>query len=79
MSENKASKDAIIKTSTQTPAKVVNISDHKCAYIECKKKPDRASFCNEHFDWFKAGLITKNGQKSPDFERKFYNYNKKSA
>ena len=67
----------------QHPTKVVPITvkDH-CAAEGCKNKDTLAGFCNEHFEWFKEGLITKNGKHPKDFEKKYYDYQrrkKKSA
>ena len=58
----------------QIPNNVVSLGPTKCCAEDCKKKPERASFCAEHFDWFKAGLITKEGVKAMDFEKKYYQY-----
>ena len=45
-----------------------------CLADTCKKKSEKAGFCMEHFDWFKEGLITKEGRKPSDFEKKFFSY-----
>ncbi len=58
----------------QIPNNVVALGPTKCTAEECKKKPERAGFCAEHFDWFKAGLITKEGVKASDFDKKYYAY-----
>lgn len=52
-----------------------------CMADECKKRSEKANFCMEHFDWFKEGLITKEGRRPTDFEKKFSDYSrrKKSA
>lgn len=63
----------------QIPSNVVPFGPSKCTADECKKKPAKAGFCAEHFDWFKAGLITKEGARALDFDKKFYHYNKKVA
>ena len=42
-----------------------------CKCGGCKKPQFRFTFCSEHYDWFKFGLITKAGQKVSDFEKKF--------
>lgn len=57
------------------------VNEHMCRSEECKKKPDRAGFCNEHFSWFKWGLITMDGQKARDFDKKYQGFlqYKKSA
>lgn len=61
---------------------VVDLVLTKCLAEGCKKKQSKASFCDEHYDWFKAGLITKSGSLAKDFEKKyqhFHNKHKKSA
>ncbi len=66
----------------QIPNNVVPLGSAKCCAEDCKSKPTRAGFCAEHFDWFKAGLITKEGAKASDFDKKHYHYSltkKKSA
>lgn len=65
----------------QIPNNVVQLGAEKCTAEGCKTKPTRAGFCAEHFDWFKAGLITKEGKQCVDFQKKHYHYmkNKKSA
>lgn len=49
-------------------------NEHKCRAEDCKKKPDRAGFCGEHFMWFKWGLITAEGVKARDFDKKYQGY-----
>lgn len=67
----------------QVPNNVVALGPTKCKAQDCKHKPVRAEFCNEHFEWFKLGLITKGGERAPDFDKKFHQYqagrNKKAA
>jgi hypothetical protein len=48
-----------------------------CIAQECKQKSQKANFCMEHFDWFKEGLITKEGHKPTDFAKKFYDFNRR--
>ena len=54
-----------------------------CMAEGCKQKSQKANFCMEHFDWFKEGLITKEGRHPSDFEKKHFDYmrrkNKKVA
>ncbi len=45
-----------------------------CAAVGCKHQPSRFSFCNEHYDQFKFGLIKKDGQLVPDYEKKLGHY-----
>jgi hypothetical protein len=72
MAENK-------KIEKQVPNNVVQLGATKCIAEGCNKKHVKASFCTEHFEWFKAGLITKEGGKAADFEKKHYHFMKKSA
>ena len=41
-----------------------------CKCAGCKKTSARFTFCEEHYEWFKFGLISKAGQKVSDFDRK---------
>jgi hypothetical protein len=65
------------KFEKQIPNNVIALGPTKCTSEDCKKKPEKAGFCGEHFDWFKAGLITKEGLKAADFEKKYYQYTAK--
>ena len=47
---------------------VAGVEHCKCA--GCKETSARFTFCEKHYEWFKFGLITKAGQKVPDFDRK---------
>jgi hypothetical protein len=58
----------------QVPNNVVAIGSSSCVAEDCKKKSERAGFCGEHFDWFKAGLVGRDGHKASDFDKKFYHY-----
>ena len=58
----------------QVPNNVIPMGPTKCVSEDCKSKPERAGFCSEHFNWFKAGLITKEGKKALDFDKKYYHY-----
>lgn len=52
-----------------------------CKAEGCKKKSDRMDFCAEHYDWFKWGLLTREGKKPLDFDKKYQSFmkNKKAA
>lgn len=65
------------KSNNQIPNNVVPLAADKCLAEGCKSKPSKAGFCAEHFDWFKAGLITKSGQRALDFDKKYYQYTMK--
>lgn len=60
--------------SKQVPNNVIALGPTKCSAEDCKKKPSKAGFCDEHFEWFKAGLITKEGAKAADFDKKHYHW-----
>lgn len=51
----------------------------KCAVDGCKSKPRRLHFCQEHFAWFKEGLITREGAKAKDFDKKHQDMQKRAA
>jgi hypothetical protein len=58
----------------QIPNNVVAIGASTCCAEDCKKKSDLAGFCHDHFAWFKAGLITREGAKAADFDKKHYQW-----
>lgn len=62
------------KLAKQIPNNVISISSGLCKSEGCKSKATRADFCEDHFIWFKAGLINKNGAKVPDFDKKHYSW-----
>lgn len=53
----------------------------RCVAESCSKKASRMNFCSEHFVWFKEGLVNREGQRPPDFDKKYqaYNLRQKSA
>lgn len=42
----------------------------ECPVEACGKKPRRSVFCEEHFLWFKEGLVSRKGEKPKDFDKK---------
>ncbi len=56
----------------QMPNNVVSLTPNKCVAEDCKSKPSRAGFCEEHYKWFKEGLITMDGYKAKDFDKKYH-------
>lgn len=54
----------------QQPHNNVISMPQKCKGENCKHKDKRAGFCDEHYMWFKEGLITKEGIKVIDFDKK---------
>lgn len=67
------------KFSRQIPSNVISLESSRCACEGCKAKATQASFCNEHFAWFKAGLIRKDGTQASDFDKKFLAFKAKQA
>jgi hypothetical protein len=55
-------------------ATVIDMASMRCKADGCNKKSSKADFCEEHFEWFKMGLITKEGHRAADFEKKFQQY-----
>ena len=56
----------------KTEMTVVGAEQCKCE--GCKKPEASFTFCSEHYDWFKFGLITKTGKKVSDFDKKQGHY-----
>ena len=46
------------------------VNAHQCRAKNCKSSPSKFGFCKEHFDQFKFGLITKNGEFCSDHDKK---------
>ena len=68
------------KFDKQIPNNIVAIgSSSACCAEGCKKKSELANFCTEHFAWFKAGLVTREGARASDFDKKYYHYSAKKA
>ena len=51
---------------------IEGVDSCKCA--GCKKHQARFSFCDDHYEWFKFGLITKEGKKVMDFDKKLSHF-----
>lgn len=45
-----------------------------CGADGCKATDWKFSFCKEHYEQFKFGLIKKDGKIVPDYEKKFEHY-----
>jgi hypothetical protein len=52
-----------------TEGNVVSLS--RCICEGCSKKADLLTFCHEHYDWYKFGLVNKLGKKPTDFDKKY--------
>jgi hypothetical protein len=50
-----------------------------CPTDGCKKPAKRMAFCEEHFQWFKEGLVNKRGERPSDFDKKYQAYMRKKA
>lgn len=50
----------------------------QCPVEGCGKKVTRSEFCADHFVWFKEGLITRDGEKPKDFDKKYQMFLQKS-
>ena len=55
------------------PEQIASGIDH-CKCEGCKNTQSRFTFCDNHYEWFKFGLITKEGKKVGDFEKKWSHY-----
>ena len=59
------------------------VSFSKCACDGCSKMGELSvgdkGFCKDHYSWFKFGLLTKEGKKPIDFDKKWMAYSKKHA
>jgi hypothetical protein len=55
------------------PEGTATVAEH-CKCEGCKLPQSRLSFCEPHYDWFKFGLITREGKKVGDFEKKMGHY-----
>ena len=59
-----------------TPNNVVSIVVDRCKAEGCKSKATRAGFCEEHYLWFKEGLVTAEGHPAKDFDKKYQQFMK---
>lgn len=82
MSEDKAQKEnqgapaQPKKKKHQEPNNVVQINFNKCLMEDCNSKPKKLNFCDEHYAWYKFGVINKEGKKPKDFDKKLLAFNK---
>ncbi|MBI2605656.1 MAG: hypothetical protein HYW49_06200 [Deltaproteobacteria bacterium] len=71
------SRPADHKPHFESPSKGGNVGGKVgCAAWGCKSEPKRYSFCDEHFNQYKFGLIKKTGEPVSDYEKKFEHYQK---
>lgn len=52
---------------------------NNCKYEKCRGNVVKYGFCNDHFDQFKFGLLTKHGGHVPDFDKKIDHYVKQKG
>ncbi len=45
-----------------------------CFSWGCKVEAKRFNFCDQHYEFFKFGLVKKSGELAPDYEKKFEHY-----
>lgn len=50
-----------------------------CKVKGCKHSPSKFSFCAEHFDHFKFGLINKHGEPCLDYDKKSEQFEHRKA
>lgn len=69
------------KDKGQQPAAGGNVIplNTNCCVEKCGKKSTRMNFCEEHFGWFKEGLVNKKGERPSDFDKKFQAYSRRKA
>lgn len=58
---------------------VISLVAEKCVAEGCKSKPEKAQFCKEHYTWFKEGLLTLEGKKAKDFDKKYHAWLRRKA
>ncbi len=75
--ENKSNSE--VQNNPNAGAKVIPIGSSTCVAEGCKSKSARANYCAEHFVWFKEGLINREGQRVPDFDKKFQAFSRRKA
>ena len=55
-------------------AKKEEVKIDKCHGDDCKKSEWKFTFCEEHYEQFKFGLIKKDGTNVPDYDKKLGHY-----
>ncbi len=67
-----------LKHKQQPPGQNNNVvaMPSKCGCEGCGKKSDLMNFCQEHYSWFKFGLLTKEGKRPSDFDKKYSAFTK---
>lgn len=67
------------KLKHQAPGDNVAPMPTHCKAEGCKAGGHKMSFCSQHYDWFKFGLVNKDGKKVPDFDKKWDAFQKRRA
>ena len=60
------------------PQNVASLPD-RCLAEGCNKGQSKLTFCDEHFVWYKEGLINKKGERPSDFDKKYQLFLRKKA
>ena len=76
MSKKENGQKTVIPAPAPAPNNVVTISLDRCKVDGCKAKSKKAGFCDEHFMWFKEGLVTVEGHQAKDFHKKYQQFMK---
>ena len=66
------------KKEHQGGPKVVDMP-RKCKAEACAKKDSRFGFCEDHYGWYKEGLINTQGMKVLDFDKKMQAIQRRKA
>jgi hypothetical protein len=67
------------KAAGNKPAESNVVSMNQCKAEKCSKKEEKMGFCKEHFTWFKEGLISRDGKRPSDFDKKYQAFLQKSG
>lgn len=63
----------------QNPGSNVAPMTERCCAEGCSKAQSKLAFCEEHFVWYKEGLVNKKGERPSDFDKKFAVFQRKKA
>ncbi len=67
------------KKEAQGPNNNVTSMPDRCLAEGCNKGQAKLTFCDEHFVWYKEGLVNKKGERPSDFDKKYQLYLRKKA
>ncbi len=74
MAQPKSTKPTNASSSTSPEKEGPSLALTGCLAQGCKAKGSSFGFCNEHYDHFKFGLITKAGKPVSDYDKKIEHY-----